>query len=151
MKMKILIAYATYSGGTQAASEYLSQTLTDNGHQVTLKTISETSFEETLNYDLCVFASPTWDYEGKDGQPHQDFIAWMEKNKDKKFDGKACAVLGLGDSSYAHFCGAVPIIEEFIKTAGGILKKESLKIDGYLFDIDQNNKKISDWAKTLAS
>lgn len=149
--MNILITYATYSGGTQAASEYLSQILTDNGHQATVKTISETSFEETLNYDLRIFASPTWDYEGKDGQPHQDFIAWMEKNKDKKFDGKNCAVLGLGDSSYAHFCGAVPIIEEFIKTAGGVLKKDSLKIDGYLFDIEKNNNFILEWSKKITS
>jgi len=147
--MNILIAYATYSGGTQAASEFLTQTLTSAGHQVTMKMISEVSFEDTLNYDLRIFASPTWDYEGKEGQPHQDFILWMENNVGKKFSGKTCAVLGLGDSSYAHFCGTVPIIEDFIKNAEGSLKTESLKIDGYLFDTEKNNNLISEWAKKI--
>ncbi|KKQ23878.1 MAG: hypothetical protein US40_C0010G0002 [Candidatus Roizmanbacteria bacterium GW2011_GWC2_37_13] len=149
--MNILITYATYSGGTQAACEFLTQTLQGLGHQVTMKMISELAFEDTLNYDLRIFASPTWDYEGKEGQPHQDFITFMEKSTNKKYDGKNCAVLGLGDSSYAHFCGAVPIVEDFIKTSGGKLKTESLQIDGYLFNMDANNQKISDWAKTLAT
>lgn len=149
--MNILIAYATYSGGTQAAGEFLSQTLTTAGHQVTLKMINEISFEDALNYDLRVFASPSWDYEGKEGQPHQDFITWMETNKDKKMEGKVCAVLGLGDSSYAHFCGAVQIIEDFLKNAGGVLKTESLKIDGYLFDMEKNNTLILEWSKKISS
>jgi len=148
--MNVLIAYATYSGGTQAACEFLSQTLTSAGHQVTMKTISELNFEDTVTYDLRVFASPSWDYEGKEGQPHQDFVAFVGKSVGKNFGGKSCAVLGLGDSSYAHFCGAVPIIEEFIKAAGGTLKTESLKIDGYLFNMDGNNAKISEWAKKLS-
>ena len=149
--MNILIAYATYSGGTQAASEFLSQTLTSAGHQVTTKMINELTFENTLNYDLRIFASPSWDYEGKEGQPHQDFITWMQNSTGKKFDGKSCVVLGLGDSSYAHFCGAVPIMEDFIKTAGGTLKTTSLMIDGYLFDTEKNNNLILEWAKKLTS
>lgn len=144
--MNILIAYATYSGGTQAACEFLTQIFTSAGHQVTMKMINEVGLEDTLSYDLRVFATPTWDYEGKEGQPHQDFITWMQNNNGKKFSGKASVVLGLGDSSYAHFCGAVPIVEDFIKSAGGILKTESLMIDGYLFNMDANNEKIKEWA-----
>lgn len=149
--MNILIVYATYSGGTQAACEFLTRTLSDNGHQVTMKMVNEISFDETLNYDLRIFASPSWDYEGKEGQPHQDFIDFINKSEGKSFNGKQSVVLGLGDSSYAHFCGAVPIIEEFIKKSGGILKTDSLMIDGYLFNMDANNVKISDWAKKLTS
>lgn len=149
--MKILIVYATYSGSTQAAGEFLSQILINSKHQVAMKPVSEISFENILNYDLCVFASPSWDFEGKEGQPHQDFIDFINKSKDKKITGKSCAIMGLGDSSYAHFCGAVPIIEDFIKNTGGILKVESLKIDGYLYNTEDNNKKISEWAKKLTS
>ena len=97
--MNIGIFYATYSGGTQAACEYLSQTLTSTGHQTMMKMINEVTFEDTLNYDLRIFASPSWDFEGKEGQPHQDFITWMQNNTGKKFDGKQSVVLGLGDSS----------------------------------------------------
>ena len=149
--MNVGIFYATYSGGTQAACEFLSQTLTTAGHQVTMKTINEVTFEDTLNYDLRIFASPSWDFEGKEGQPHQDFITFLANSAVKKFAGKKCAVLGLGDSSYAHFCGAVDILEAFIKAGDGVLATESLKIDGYLFDMEKNNGLVSEWAKKLTS
>lgn len=149
--MNILIAYATYSGGTQAACEYLSQTLANDNHQVTIKMVSELSFQDLLNYDLRIFASPSWDFEGKEGQPHQDFVEFMQKSKGSSFDNKPCVILGLGDSSYAHFCGAVDVIEDFIKKSNGQLKQESLRIDGYLFNMDENNKKILAWAKKLTS
>lgn len=149
--MNIGIFYATYSGGTQAACEFLSQTLTSAGHQVTVKMINEVKFEDLLPYDLRILSSPSWDFEGKEGQAHQDFIAFMNNNAGKKLDGKNFAVFGLGDSSYAHFCGAVDIIDNFVKSLGGKLVTESLKIDGYLFDMEKNNGLISDWAKKITT
>lgn len=147
--MDILITYATYSGGTQIASEFLTLTLQGKGHQVEMKTISELTFEDTLDYDLRIFASPSWDFEGKEGQPHQDFISFMKKYSEKKFEEKNCAVFGLGDSTYPQFCGAVEIIENFINNANGKLIIKSLKIDGYVYDLEKNNKKLSDWIKKL--
>ncbi|KKP67027.1 MAG: nitrogenase (flavodoxin), partial [Candidatus Roizmanbacteria bacterium GW2011_GWC2_35_12] len=103
MIMKIGIFYATYSGGTQMASEFLAEKLKSLGHEVTLKQISEISFDETLTYDLRVFTSPSWDNESEEGQPHIDFISFIQKSAGKNFSGKPCAVFGLGDSTYAHF------------------------------------------------
>jgi flavodoxin len=114
-----------------------------------MKTIAELKFEDTLLYDLRIFSSPTWDNEGLEGQPHVDFVAFMKNNAGKKFDGKACAVFGLGDSSYGHFCEAVNMTEEFLKKAGAKIVAPSLKIDGYLFNVDANNKLLTDWANTL--
>ena len=148
--MNIGIFYATYSGGTQAACEFLSQTLQGMSHQVTMKMISEVTFEDAINYDLIIFSSPTWDYEGKEGQAHQDFMTFMQNSAGKKSPGKNFAVLGLGDSSYVHFCTAVDMIEAFVKEAGGSTK-ESLKIDGYLFDTEKNNGHITEWAKKITS
>jgi len=147
--MNILISYATYSGGTQSACEFLSQKLTGLGHQVTVKTIAETTFDETLTYDLRIFASPSWDNDGLEGQPHVDFVNFMNNSADKKFGNKPCAVFGLGDSSYGHFCGAVDIISEYVKKAEGNLIVEPLKIDGYLFNMDANNELLSEWAGKL--
>lgn len=147
--MNILIAYATYSGGTQTACEFLSQTLSGLGHQVTMKQISELSFEDTLAYDLRIFSSPSWDDGELEGQPHMDFGSFIKNSAGKSFSGKNCAVFGLGDTSYAHFCGAVDIIIDFVQKNGGKLISTPLKIDGYLFDMEGNNKKISDWAHTL--
>jgi len=147
--MNIGVFYATYSGGTQLAADFLSQSLKTSGHTVDLKQISQVSFEDTLSYDLRVFASPSWDEGGKEGQPHSDFISFIEKSADKNFGGKSCAIFGLGNTSYGHFCGAVDILQDFIKRLGGKLVVEPLKIDDYLIDMDGYNKKLAEWAKTF--
>ena len=97
--MNIGIFYATYSGGTQMATDFLSQDLKTAGHTVDLKPIAQVSFEDTLSYDLRIFASPSWDDEDKEGQPHVDFISFIEKSAGKNFGDKPCAIFGLGDIS----------------------------------------------------
>lgn len=145
--MKIGLFYATYSGGTQVASEYLGEQLKSAGHEVTVKQIAEVKFEDTLNYDLRILATPSWDNEGEEGQPHVDFISFMKASEGKSFGGKNCAVFGLGDTSYTHFCGGALIVGDFVKKAGGNLIGEVHKIDNYLIDMDGNNVKLLEWAK----
>jgi flavodoxin I len=145
--MNIGIFYATYSGGTQMAADFLTQDLKASGHKVDLKPISNIAFEDLLDYDLRIFTSPSWDNENEEGQPHEDFIKFIKNNENKIFDGKYCAVFGLGDIYYSHFCGAVNIIEEFIRKLSGKLITKSMKIDNYMINIDGYNKKLSDWAK----
>lgn len=147
--MNILIAYATYSGGTQMAADFLAQNLKASGHTVDLKRISEIVFEDTLLYDLRVFASPSWDDGEKEGQPHIDFISFIKNSEGKDFSNKPCVVFGLGDISYKHFCGAVDVLEEFIKKSGGKLIFQSLKIDNYFIDMDGYNRKLAEWAKNF--
>lgn len=143
--MKILIVYATYSGGTQMASEFVKQKLDEKNHQTDLKTISEISSDDFKNYDFFIFGSPSWNYDGKEGQPHQDFVFWMENNQNVDLSGKKIAVFGLGDSSYTYFCGAVDILVDFFKNHKAEVVAEYLKIDNYLFDTEKNNKLIEDW------
>jgi len=148
--MKIGVFYATYSGGTQVATDFLAKSLKDSGHEVVVKIISEVSFEDILNYDLRIFASPSWDDEGLEGQPHQDFITFIKNSEGKNFAGKNCAIMGLGDSTYTHFCGAVDILESFINKTGGKLIIPSLRIDGYLFDTEKNNSLILEWVNKIS-
>lgn len=143
--MKILIAYATYSGGTQMASEFVKEKLEEKNHQVDLKIINEVSAENFDIYDLLIFASPSWNYDGKEGQPHQDFMIWMENNQSLDLKGKRIVIFGLGDSSYTYFCGAVDILTGFFKSHNGEIIDEPLKIDNYLFDMEKNNKLIEEW------
>lgn len=149
--MKIGIFYATYSGGTHLASLSLTEALKTAGHQVDLKTIDKVSFEDTLNYDLRIFASPSWEDGELEGQPHEDFKAFIEKSAGKNFNGKSIMIFGLGDTSYGIFCGAVDYLEEFVNKSGGKLVAQSLRIDNYMFDPDGFNKKLAEWAKTFTS
>ena len=119
--MNILLVYATNSGGTQLASQIVQEHLMSQNLQVTMKEVRDTQPEELTDADAVILASSTWDYEGLEGQPHPDYRPFMELFKGKKITGKKFAVLGLGDSSYTYFCGAVNHLEQFVKDLEGIL------------------------------
>ena len=148
--MKILIVFATNSGGTQLAADLVRETLVKNNYQVTVKEVRETNIDEFNDFDLIILASPSWDYEGLEGQPHPDYRPFMEKASANKFTAKKFAVIGLGDSSYTYFCGAVVILENFIRELGGSLIDQSLKIDCFYLDQAGNTEKLVDWTQKLA-
>lgn len=149
--MTILLVYATNSGGTQLASEIVSQTLTKKGHTVVVKNVKEVNPVEFDSSEVVILASPSWDYQGKEGQPHEDYLPFMEQFTGKSYGGKSFAVFGLGDKSYTEFCGAIDVLEEFVKKLQGQLVVEPLKINGFYFDQENNTKLLTDWAEKLAS
>lgn len=148
--MNILVVFATNSGATDVASQLIVDELTQKGTTVTRKEVRDVNVDELPTYDLVVLGSPSWDFEGKEGWPHEDFLPFMETVKTKSFDGKKFAVFGLGDSSYTHFCGAVEHLEETVKAAKGTLVVPSLKIDGFYFKQDENSAKAKTWADEVA-
>ena len=64
---------------------------------------------------------------------------------------KSFAVFGCGDKSYLHFCGAVDELEGFVAQVKGKTASESLKIDGFFFDLEGNTEKIESWAAGLTA
>lgn len=149
--MKILIVYATNSGGTQLAVQIVQETLAKHNVTSEIKEVRDISGDEFANFDLVILASPSWDYEGVEGQPHPDYKPFMEKVKAMDLTGRKFAVVGLGDSSYTYFCGAVKILEDFIKSVKGELLTESLKIDGFYLDQQKSSLQLTDWTDNLAS
>jgi flavodoxin len=147
--MKTLILYATYSGGTETAVNILADELKAKGQSVDLKNPAQTDPADLSGYDLIVFASPSWDTDGKEGQPHEDFFPFMEKTKGKLPEGKKFAVLGLGDSSYPHFCGGADVLETFVSDSKRNLSVPSLRIDGFFFNQEKHTQSIKDWAQKL--
>jgi flavodoxin I len=149
--MNILLSFATYSGSTQTAAEFAAEKLKENDHTVTLKNIQETTPDELENFDIIVFATPSWSYEGKDGHPHVHFMDFINKVRGKNFSGKSFAIMGLGDSAYPNFCGAVQVLEDFVKDIQGSLITESLRMDGYFFNQAENEQKITDWVQHIGT
>lgn len=147
--MKILVIYASYSGSTQMAAETVTEKLKESGNSVEQKTAGEVNLNDIVNFDLVIFGSPSWDYNGLEGQPHEDFAKLAESNKDFSFANKPCAVFGLGDSSYMHFCGAVDYLDDFVKKHNGKLIADSLKIDGYFMDQDKHTKDLQAWTEKV--
>ncbi len=146
--MNVLLLFTTNSGSTQAASDVVRNALTGAGHTVTVKNPKETTFDEVSGADLVVFASPSWDYEGKEGQPHEDFNALLKEFEGKTLEGKPFAIVGLGDTSYTHYCGAVDVLEEYVGKLNAKLAVPSLRIDRYYQNSDAPQA-VKTWAENL--
>src|SRR4030042_5843461 len=114
--MNILIVYATNSGTTMTTAQTVADKLTKAGHSVTMKEARDTTIENFSAPHAILMGSPSWDFEGHEGMPHDDFLPLMEKLKTVTVEGKPFVLFGLGDSSYKHFCGAVDHLEETVKT-----------------------------------
>lgn len=150
--MKMLLAYATYSSGTDLASQLVASTISEKDIAVDRKEIREVEPETLKNYDYIVFATPSWRTRKGDGQPHEFFLDFMDKTDktDKAdFNGLKFAIFGLGDTAYTHFGGAVDELTKFVKERGGVIVVQPLKIDGFYFNQHENEKILVDWANAL--
>ncbi len=145
--MKTLLVYATNSGTTIEVSSYISTEFTQKGHQVTVKDARDASSDEYNNYNLIIFGSSTWG----EGEVHESFKRLIENSEGKSFTDKKFAVFGLGDSSYQHFCGAADQLEEYVKKLNGKLIVETLKINNFLFNQQEELPKITEWSQKLLS
>lgn len=148
--MKVLLAYATYSSGTEFVSELVEKMLATPQRWVTRKNIQDVDPKELKRYDLIIFGSPSWMVNKQDGMPHEFFVAFMEKMQGQKLSGTQFALFGLGDSAYNTFTGAVDKLTLFIQELGGTLISEPLRIDGYYFNQQANDELIIAWTKELS-
>lgn len=147
--MDILIAYATNSGGTFFATQTVEKALKVKKHSVTRKEIEETTATDFKKYDLIIFASPSWNYEGAEGELQSSFKTFVQNYSGDSLKGKKCAVFGLGDRSYLYFCGAVERLEKFVTENGGILLSPSLRIDGYYKNESLHNAMLEQWIYSI--
>ncbi len=147
--MKVLIAYATNSGGTFFATQTVENALKSKRHTVTCKEIEELSSNALKEYDLIIFASPSWNYKGAEGELQTSFKEFVQNYSGGSLKGKKCAVFGLGDSTYLYFCGAVERLERFVKDNGGILLSPSLRIDSYYRDETLHNNLLESWTEKI--
>ena len=146
--MNILLVYATNSGGTAQAAQMITDILTSKGHAVTVKDAKDTGPNDITEAPFVILGSPSWDYNGMEGQPLPEMADLIDRCKDIQLEGKPCAVFGLGDSSYTYFCGAVTYLEAFIKRAKGTLVLPSLKVDGFYMR-PEAGEHITKWADEL--
>ena len=146
--MKVLLIYATYSSGTEVASGVVGDILSKD-HELTIKKLPEASPADLQNFDVIIMASPSWEHEKEQGYPHEFWLKFIEKAGEMTLPGKKFAIFGLGDTAYPKFTGAVDHLEAFVKKLGGTLLIESMRIDGFFFDQENNETKLRDWAARL--
>jgi flavodoxin I len=148
--MKLFVIYGTLSGSTMTAGSVLAEELTKKGMEVTVGTADSVNKDQVLDADTIVFGSPSWEDEGKDGQPLPEVRHLIEEFTSADLAQKKVAIFGLGDTSYPHFCGAVDVMEGLLKERGSVPVTPSLKIDKYYSSPD-NEQKVRAWAQSLAT
>lgn len=146
--MNILIVYASNSGSTFQVAEIIEFELAKK-HHVVVQTAAQTLAEELHKYDLVILGSPSWSVEGNEGYPAEPMLALLRGAMNTKFVHKKFALFGCGDTSYTYFCGAVDWLEKFVDDVRGDRVVESLRVDGFYFDLKNAKRKAGEWARTL--
>lgn len=146
--MNVTIVYSTQSGSTSTAAEMVAETLRESSYTVTVCSALETTKDTLSPFDVLVIGSPSWEVDGKDGQPLPEVITLLESMPKESFTNKKVAVFGLGDETYKHFCGGVDVILTKLTEKGVTPIVESLRIDRYYSSHD-NQTKLVEWAQTL--
>jgi flavodoxin I len=123
--------------------------LTQKGHTVTTKEVKEVTLPDIQGAGAVILGSPSWDFDGKEGMPHEDYVPLIEQLKTQTYEGKPFAIFGLGDSSYTHFCGAVDHLEELVTSMKGKLVTPSLRIDKFFSDQTKHMEAINTWTNNL--
>ncbi len=148
--MKILLVYATYSNSTFTAVHIAEQEFRDAELEPQVILARDVQPSDIQAADLVILASPSWDYHGDQGQPHEDYLIFRKTMEGNTFPNKQFAVLGLGDSTYTYFCGAVKHLEELISQLQGTLFHDSLKIDQFYMYEPESTQKIKEWSREVA-
>ena len=128
--MKILINYATVSGNSAMLAQQLSDKLKEmhGDKEFVYKDADDCKGEDYGQYDLVLYVSSSWD----DGD--LNMIAEEYLNQLPDLGGQKFALIGLGDTSYPHFCGAVEKTEAALTAKGATLVGSAHKIDGFIED-----------------
>lgn len=147
--MQVTIIYATYSNSTALATEFVQEWLKKAGHEVQRVLVAEATAEMFQSPDLLILASPSWDYNGQQGMPHEDFEPVQARLGDLRLDGKPTAVLGLGDTNFTHFCGATEHLTEWLQARGATAVVAPLKIDQYYVNEAAAKEQILAWIKSI--
>ncbi len=148
--MKCLFVYGTLSGSTMSASEIAAATLRTHNHTVNLFSADAVTHDKVAGYDVLIVSSPSWEDQGKDGQPLPEVRAFVESLTATDLTGKHVALMGLGDTSYPHYCGAIDVMEEILKKVHVTPVVTSLKIDRF-YSLAENEQIVKNWATILAA
>jgi flavodoxin short chain len=145
---KTLIIYGSLTGNTEGVAFKISDMLQAAGQEAEVKNAIDCELDALEgDFDHLMLACSTWD----DGLPQGDFLEFMERVENSQLDlsAKKISLVGLGDSNYVHFCGALEQMEElFVGKFKGQKIIEALRIDGYP-DMEENQQKVTAWVEQL--
>jgi len=134
-----MIVYSSLTGNTEEMSEIIESGVLEAGIEVARKDAYDAKASELLEYDGIIIGAYTWG----DGELPDEFLDFFEEMEGLDLSGKKAVAFGSGDTCYAHYCGAVDIIEAKLRELGAEIVHESLKFEYNASDEElQQGKKI---------
>ena len=122
----IKIVYGSGGGNTELVCEKVAEVLEKRGHKVELLKAKLTEPAAIGQYDLLIFASPTYGH----GQLEQYFEKFLEKMESVDLTGKPCSIIGLGDPKYDrdYHLESIKVIMDFLKRKNAKLVYMPLRV-----------------------
>ncbi len=132
----VLVVYATNSGNTFFVAERIADILMEQGIQVSLQAVGETSLKDFDAYDAIIIGSCTWNKKTEhakveEGQLQDQMDVFVQHASEGVLSGKKIAIFGLGDRDYQYFCRAADCLEQFVLRTGGAPIASTLRINGF--------------------
>ena len=139
------IVYASTSGHT----EYVIGRIAAAIPGAVVTRVERATPETLLAGDVLLLASGSWNTGGIEGQmnPYMDFFL-KRAAKDVDLSGKKVAIVALGDERYRYTANAGNLLEEYVKTHGGVVLGERLVIVNEPYG---QEPAIDAWAKKISS
>lgn len=134
--IKVLIAYATYSGNTQEVAELIQETLMKSDATVVLYRIGSGPIPDPADFNVMMVGSFTWD-QGATPEEVKDFVL------DVGYKPEHIYVFGTGDTQFggdALFCSAAVKLAKFYNSTYPPLKIEQSPRG-------TQEQEVIDWAK----
>jgi flavodoxin I len=117
--MKIGFFYGTNTGVTEIVSEQIADVLNEEGFEVEIADIVNSSLDDLNKYDTLIIATPTWN----DGELQDDWETVFEDWCQFDFTGKKVGFVGTGDQeAYCdNYLDAVGKMAKPVRENGGTI------------------------------
>ncbi|MBU5352315.1 flavodoxin [Paenibacillus silvae] len=142
---KWLVAFASMTGNTEEIAELIAEGITQSGHEVDLKSVTDCNAADVLDYDGFMIGVYTWG----DGELPDEFLDFYEELDELDLSGRRAAVFGSGDTSYEQFCKAVDLTAEKLQERGAEVSPETLKIE--YSPLEQEKETCRDFGKRFVA
>lgn len=144
MNTKALIVYASLTGNTEKAANFLALTLKTLDIDVDIKECQQVNASDFQNYDICIVATYTY---GSEGDLPDEIYDFHEELGDLDLTGKVYGTLGTGEEDYGYFCKSADDFDEQFANTGATKGASVVKIEGEP-DIE-DKKKIAEFTSEL--
>ncbi|MEM9605504.1 MAG: assimilatory sulfite reductase (NADPH) flavoprotein subunit [Pseudomonadota bacterium] len=124
----LTVLYGSQTGNAKAVAETLARKAGENALPVTLVDMADYKPNQLKNENHLVIVVSTYG-EGEPPESAEKLHAFLASKKAPKLDGAQVAVIGLGDSSYTHFCQTAIDFERRLTALGATVALEHALLD----------------------